>query len=270
MALWDRMCYEYSATSNVNTFQCIVLSESEFRRMADYELENEVRKEEEFKYIDQYITYRGSDSHGNAITQNTTYYIVTLARDMNGKYGRLKKTTIKTPGYLDADKDAWVSFSDLSYYSNWGGFSFYANKEGYCNTYHLIYGLYTGSVNPVVHAFEINYYLKYKRKHWFAENWGWEIVTDYPNSHSFTYYSTSLPSELRPYVSAIPWCFASGWGVFKDGRISSDLIGFQVDLTDYMNSSSRIFKNIRASDNKIQVQTIRRSVEQEKARNLRK
>ena len=240
VALWDRMAWEYSASGNVNKFQYILLSETEYNRMTDKEMIKELNKREEMKYADDYLTTVGKDYSGKAITANTAYYIVTMAYNTEDKVGELKKTKITTPAYLNADKDAWVSFDNLGYYSNWAGFSFETKKEGYCNTYHIIYGLYTEQVNSVVHAFEINYYLKNKKKHWLAAGFGWEIITDYPNNHAFNYYSTSLPSNLQPYVSNIPWAFASAWGVFKDGTLSSDLLGFQINLGNYNSSQFRV------------------------------
>lgn len=233
VALYNRMAWEYTATGQVNKFQYIVLSESELNRMTDNELLKELGKQEELKVVDDYLTTTGRDYNGYSIKENSTYYIVTVAYNNDDKAGVLKKTKVTTPAYLDANKDAYVSFENLGYYSNWGGFKFDTKKEGYCNTYHIIYGLYTSQVNAVVHAFEINYYIKNKKKHWLADNFGWEIILDYPNDHTFTYYSTSLPSDLQPYVSSIPWAFGSAWGVFKDGSLSSDLIGFQFNLSNY-------------------------------------
>ena len=233
VALYNRMAWEYTATGQVNKFQYIVLSESELNRMTDNELLKELGKQEELKVVDDYLTTTGRDYNGYSIKENSTYYIVTVAYNNDDKAGVLKKTKVTTPAYLDANKDAYVSFENLGYYSNWGGFKFDAKKEGYCNTYHIIYGLYSEQVNSVIHAFEINYYMKNRKKHWLAEYFGWEIILDYPNDHTFIYYSTSLPSEIQPYVSAIPWAFGSGWGVFKDGSLSSDLIGFQFNLSNY-------------------------------------
>lgn len=256
VALYDRMAWEYDATGTVNKFQYILLAENEFKRMTDKEMVTELSKQEEMKVIDDYISTLGSDSRGNRIAQNSTYYVVTIAYNNEDKAGELKKTKVTTPAYLNADKDAWVSFENLSYYSNWGGFCFDTKKEGYCNTYHIVYGLYTERVNSVVHAFEINYYLKNKKKHWLADGWGWEITTDYPNNHTFNYYSTNLPSDLRPYVSVIPWAFASAWGVFKDGNLSSDLLGFQVNLSNYNSAPLKVTRNNNAA---MPNKTIRRS-----------
>ena len=255
VALYDRMGWEYTATSNVNKFQWILLSEREFNRMTDNELIEELSKEEELKFVDDYLSFVAYDSHDNRITQNSTYYVVTIAYDGDGKAGELKKTKIKTPAFLNVDDDAWVNFANVACnYSQ--GFWFDAIKEGYCNTYHLIYGIQTDTYNSVVYAFEINYYLKNKKKHWFAENWEMEIVTDYPNNHTFTYSTTLL--------SYIPICFAYGWGVFKDGTISSDLVGFQWDT-----SKENARKLNMRSTNAFQNITYRRSVETERAKKMR-
>ena len=134
--------------------------------MTDKEMITELNKQEELKFVDDYLTTVGSDHNGKRITERSTYYIVTIAYNNDDKAGELKKTKVNTPAFLDADKDAYVSFENIAYFNNWGGFSFDAKKEGYCNTYHIVYGLYTDQVNSVLHAFEINYYLKNKKKHW--------------------------------------------------------------------------------------------------------
>ena len=252
VALYDRIGWEYTATSNVNKFQWILLSEREFNRMTDNELIEEISKEEELKFTDSYLSFVAYDSHDNRISQSSTYYLITIAYDSDGKAGELKKTRIKTPAFLNADNDAWVNFDNVSCNMS-QGFWFDAIKEGYCNTYHLIYGIETETFNSVVYAFEINYYLKNKKKHWLAENWEMEIVTDYPNSHTFTYSTTLL--------SYIPICFAYGWGIFKDGTISSDLVGFQWDTSK--EEARRL--NVRNADEFKNV-TYRRSVETERAK----
>ena len=255
VALYDRIGWEYTATSNVNKFQWILLSEREYNRMTDNELIEELNKEEELKFVDDYLSFVAYDSHDNRITQSSTYYLVTIAYDGDGKAGELKKTKIKTPAFLNVDNDAWVSFDNVQCNMS-QGFWFDAIKEGYCNTYHLIYGIQTDTYNSVVYAFEINYYLKNKKKHWFAENWEMEIVTDYPNNHTFTY-----PTTLLSYI---PICFAYGWGVFKDGSISSDLVGFQWDTSK--EEARRL--NVRNNDG-FQNITYRRSVETERAKKMR-
>ena len=255
VALYDRMGWEYTATSNVNKFQWILLSEREYNRMTDNELVEELSKTEELKFVDDYLSFVAYDSHDNRITQSSTYYLVTIAYDGDGKAGELKKTKIKTPAFLNVDNDAWVNFENVQCNIS-QGFWFDAIKEGYCNTYHLIYGIQTDTYNSVVYAFEINYYLKNKKKHWFAENWEMEIVTDYPNNHTFTY-----PTTLLSYI---PICFAYGWGVFKDGSISSDLVGFQWDTSK--ESVRRL--NVRNNDG-FQNITYRRSVETERAKKMR-
>lgn len=266
VALYDRIAWEYKATGNVNKFQWILLEENEFKRLTDRELTVELSKKDELKLQDDYLSVVGYDSRQNDIYPNTTYYMVTIAYDANDNSGELRKTKIKTPQYMGENDDAWVTFNNLSYIPNWGGFGFDTIKKGYCDKYHLIYGLYTEEVNPAVFAFEINYYLKNRKKHWLAEGWGWEILTSYPNNDSFTYYSSSLPSDIRPYVSLIPWCFGYGWGIFQNGVISSDIVGFQADLTDYNSSRMKVRRN---KESKLENILIRKSIEQEKARTLR-
>ena len=222
IALYDRMGWEYTATSNVDKFQWILLSEREFNRMTDREILLELSNEEQLRYADNYLSFVSYDSHDNRITPSSTYYLVTIAYDGDGKAGEMQRTTIKTPDFLNADNDAWVNFENVQCNMS-QGFWFDAIKEGYCNTYHLIYGIQSENYNSVVYAFQINYFLKNKKKHWFAENREMEIVTDYPNNHTFTYTTTKLQT--------VPICFAYGWGIFKDGSMSSDLVGFQWDTS---------------------------------------
>ncbi|MBQ8463973.1 MAG: BACON domain-containing protein [Prevotella sp.] len=265
VALYDRIAWEYKTTGNVNKFHWILLEEREFNRLTDRELTAELNTTAELKFQDNYLSVAGYDSHDNRITSSTTYYMVTLAYDADDKSGELRKIKITTPDFKGVNDDAWVTFDNLYYISNWGGFGFETIKKGYCDKYHLIYGLYTEQVNPAVFAFEINYYLKNRKKHWLAENWGWEIVTNYPNNDSFIYYSSSLPSDLRPYASYIPWCFGYAWGIFQNGTISSDILGFQVDLTDYNYSRMKVRRN---AESKVENVIIRQSVERERAKAL--
>ena len=234
VALHDRICWEYSATSNINEFQMILLSDKEYSRLTDNELLKELNQEEKLKFVDDYITSTGVDSHGNRITQNTTYWFVSIAYNENDISGALKKTKIKTPAFLDVDEDAWVSFENVQANLS-SGFWFDAKKEGYCDKYHIIYGLEPEIKNPVLYAFQINYFIKYGKKHWYAENWDLQIQTNYPNNHTFTY-----PTR---YLSTLPLCFAYGWGVFRDGKLSSDLVGFQWDTSSEETSRN----NIRSS-----------------------
>lgn len=232
VALYDRFCWEYTASSNVNTFQYILLSKNELNRLTDNELLEKVMEEEALKYNDDWLSVFGTDYNGEYIEPNSTYYFVSLATDKEGNYGALKKVEYKTPGYLDANEDAYVSFANFA--STNYGFQFDAIKEGYCNSYHIIYGVNSEKMNSAVFAFEINYYIKNKVKHWLAKNeyYEWEIILDYPNNHTFTY-SNYL-------MSYFPICFGYGWGVFKDGRISSDLIGFQLDTSSESAPQMRI------------------------------
>ena len=178
---------------------------------------------------------------------------MTIAYDREGNAGELKRTKITTPSYLDADYDAWVDFANIKA-NLLSGFQFDAIKEGYCNAYHLIYGIGEETYNSAIYAFEINYFLKYNKKHWLAENWEMEIVTNYPNNHTFTY-STS-------YLLDYPICFAYGWGVFKDGTKSSDLVGFQWDTS----TENAMQKAPLYSDDAPKNFTISRSIETEKAK----
>ncbi len=219
VALYNRMCWEYTASGDANMFQWILLPESEYKLMTDNELTAMVKKREQLKFAKDYLSSTGIDSNGKDIEDNTTYYVVTLASDKDDKYGVLNKQKITTPVYKNGDDDAWVSFSNKYYGSS--GFQFDAAKEGRSDKYHIIYGINYEIMNPVVFAFEINYYLKNKEKHWLAKNeyYEWEIQTDYPNNHTFTY--------TNQYISVFTYVFGYGWGIFPDGTLSSDLLGFQ-------------------------------------------
>lgn len=220
VVLHNIMAWEYKATSNVNTYQWILLSEGAYNRLTNNELLEELAQQEKFKVVDKYINMVSRDSYGNKIMSNTTYYIVTVATDANGKTGELWKKKLVTPIEKDTQEDALVSFSDVTA-GIYSGFQFTATKEGYCNTYHLIYGTLPSGLyyEHALYAFEINYYLKYKKKHWFTEDAGMEIVTDYPNNHTFSTYYSSYSSL----------CIAYAWGVFKDGTLSSNITGIQWD-----------------------------------------
>lgn len=257
VVLYDRMCWEYKATSNVNVFQWMLISEREYNKMTNKEIIEEISTKEKLKITDDYISFVAHDSQNNQIVSNNAYYLITLASDETGKAGELKKKKLITPEYKNATDDAWVNFDNIT--SNPSrGFWFDAIKEGYCNTYHLIYGIIPAEYiyNSAVYAFEINYYLKYKKKHWFAESWEMEIITDYPNNHTFTYSTYLLPVYSR--------CFAYGWGVFKDGTLSSDLMGFQWDT-----SAENAIQKVRSNSEKKQNMLIKRSAEERRAKRMR-
>lgn len=252
VALYDRFCWEYMGSPNVNEFQYMLLSETDLNRMTDKELRKELMEkfeDEPFKFDDGYISMLARDEYGSYLSPNTTYYYVSLATDKEGNYGSLQKVKLKTPAYLDEDEDAYVSFGDFGYNSYM--FQFDVEKEGYCNTYHMIYGVYYESLNSAVFAFEINYYIKNKKKHWLAKNeyYEWDIITDYPNNHTFSY--------TNYYMSYYPVCFGYGWGVFKDGKMSSDLLGFQYDTTS--SASPRMMVSNNSSDDTLENIIIRRS-----------
>ena len=259
VALYDRFCWEYTASANANNFQYLLLSEREYNRLTDNELREEVMQEEVLKYDDGWLSMTGYDSNDNRIASNSTYYFVSLATDKDGNYGALKKIKLKTPAYLDADQDAYVSFANFDNTSY--SFQFDAQKEGYCNTYHIIYGVYADYLNTAVFAFEINYYLKNKQKHWLAKNeyYEWEIITDYPNNHTFSY-----TSYLMSYF---PVCFGYGWGVFKDGSLSSDLLGFQKDTSS---SSAPQMKARRMTDDSPKNVIIKKSEVLKRAKSMRR
>lgn len=256
VALYNQLGWELVETGKVNKFHWLCISENEINRMTDKELLEALLKEESNKYVDDYMFFPAYDSNRNRITQNTSYYICTVAFNVNDERGEVVKTKVTTPTYLDADKDAWVSFpSDEMMYGK-GGFQFTAVKEGFCDTYHVIYGnLPSDYTYPAVaFAFEMNYYAKYRRKHWLADIWEMEINTYYPNNHTFTYSTSTL--STRPLITIF------AWGVFKDGKESSDINGGQWDISEN-NSPQRVSRSAEKSKNII----LKRSVEEKRAKN---
>lgn len=243
VALYDEICFDLTATGDINTFKYIIHSERDLNRLTDKELEEELAAQESNKFADDYIIFPDSyysEGRYYYLDPNTTYYICTIAYDVKGNPGAVKKTPIKTLEYIDYDKDAFVSFSEETY--GVGAFQFTCTKEGYCNTYHLIYGNLPASYKSysrVLYAFEINYYLTKHQKHWFAETWELKIETDYPNNHTFTYMTSTL--------SQYPLLVAMAWGVFKDGSVSSDMTGFRYDISQDGYAPNR---NVRAKSDK--------------------
>lgn len=227
VALYDEICFELKATGNINTFKYLIHSERDINRLTNKEIEAELEEQEADKFADEYIIFPDSyysDGSWYYLQENTTYYICTIAYDINGKPGALKKTPIKTRKSVDYDNDAFVTFSEVECYSD--AFLFTCTKEAYCNSYHLIYGNLPAAYQNyprVLFAFEINYYLSAKKKHWFASNWDLKIETNYPNNHTFIYPTTTL--------SQYPLLTAYAWGVFKDGSVSSNIRGFRFDIS---------------------------------------
>lgn len=227
VALYNQIGWELETKGDVNKFQYLIAAEAVVDYKTDKELLDDLTSVEAVKFKNGYLFSYPEDSYGNTIKQNTSYYICTVAYDEKDKRGEMVKTKIKTPQYYDVNNDAYVSFdNNLTYNLTGGFFQFTAHKEGYCNTYHVIFGNLPSDYyrNKVLFAFEINYYLKYNKKHWFASTWDLEIITDYPNDHLFTHYTETL--SKNPLISVF------GWGVFKDGKISSDMTGFQADISD--------------------------------------
>lgn len=229
VALYNSICWEYTSNGDVYEFQWMLLKKSDCDRISERELLAEIAEQDLLKYSEGWLSSTGRDSHNNNIVDNTDYYLITLANDQNGNSGELHKTLIKTPAYKDGDADAYVSFSNFT--NSDYLFSFDVNKEGRCDNYHLIYGtLESGDYlyKPWA-AFEIKYYLTHKKKHWLAENNDLEIVTNYPNNHTFSYVS---------FMEYYPVCAAYGWGLFKDGSISSDMFGFCIDVSESESSET--------------------------------
>lgn len=259
VVLYDRFSWEYSGTADVNTFQWMVLSAEDLSQMTDNEVLEELSGKNKLNYADDYVSYISKDSHNNTITEQSTYYIITVAYDAEGRIGPLKKTMVKTPAYLDEDNDAWVYFDNIDYNAS-TGFWFDATKAGKCSSYHMIYGNYSQTTNPALFAFEINYYLKYQKKHWFAENWGMTISLNNSSNRTFTFNTTD--------IDQYPVCIAYGWGRFSDGTLSSDLVGFQWDTSKQENNAPMRLTRKRKAEVP-ENGTICRSEEIEKAQRIR-
>ena len=221
IALYNSMCWEYEGTENVNEFQWILLSESDCNAMTDNKIIEKIKETETLSNPSSYISSTSYDDNKSRIQASSTYYLITLASDKDGNYGALKKTKIETPRFYNGDDDAYVYCSNFSHSTY--TFQFDVKKMGRCTTYHIIYGNYSGYLHSALLAFEINYYLKHQEKHWLARSNGWEIMDNYPNDHTFSHITFTLDTK--------PICFGYGWGMFSDGTLSSDLLGFQTDTS---------------------------------------
>jgi len=210
-------------SSEANQFRYLLLPESDLKYWTKKEIRDALEKQDLLKYSYGYLTTLVVDSNDDWLTGNTTYRFMSLAYDENGNAGDVYEETIKTPSRLNATDDAYISYSNLSLTDN--GFTFYASPEGRTRQYHIIYGNNNKAINLAAsYAFQINYYLKYKKKHWFTDNWKLTIETNYPNAHQF-YHSSSLSLSSNSTITA--W----GWGVFENGNRSTCLTGFDIDLT---------------------------------------
>lgn len=260
VALWNAIGWDLIASgAAVNKFHWLCVSEKEMNRLTDAELLNELLNQEALKFVDDYMFFPAHDSNRKEITQNTTYYICTVAFDTNEKRGEVVKSKVTTPPYADGDNDAWVSFlnGEISYNSY--SFQFTTVKEGFCDTYHVIYGNMAAdeSYSHVAFAFEINYFKKNGKRHWLSELYDLEIVTDYPNNHTFTH--TTYTLSFYPLIAV----FARG--VYKDGRESSDLRGGYLDV-----SANNIRMLSRTPSKPKEDIIIRRSVEEARAKKYKK
>ena len=131
VALYNQIGWDLKASGSVNTFHWMCVSEREMNRMTEKELLDALLKKESNKFVDDYMFFPSKDNSGNSITQNTTYYICTVAFDLDDKRGEVVKSKITTPAYKDADNDAWISFPNDDLYYTSSGFQFKAVKEGF-------------------------------------------------------------------------------------------------------------------------------------------
>lgn len=218
-ALYNQVCFELKATGKVNTFKLAWFDESELSYYTEKEITDAIESLDENKFADDYIYFP------NGLYANTKYYICSIAYDEKGNAGDLRKVSFKTLPYITYNDDAYVSISDLSYGDS--GFKFTMTKEAYCDTYHMICGnlpIEDSNLPGSVYAFEINYYKNNKKKHWLASNHNLEIQLNYPNSHTFYHDTNTIP--YYPVIAVY------GWGVFKDGSVSSDILGISWNTSE--------------------------------------
>lgn len=222
IALYYQTCFEFDVTGNISTFQFEIISESEINRMTDKQIIRELEKNDKLVYNDEYII------SSRTLDEKTTYYICTIAYDSEENRGELVKTRVQTPAYKDADNDAWVRTTP---YFNASYVNFEFTKQGLCHKYHAIFGAnYNEGIlgrGGAFYAFQINYYLKHGKKHWFGEKNKLTIYTNYPNDHTFSEYNYNYPTY--------PYGVMYAWGVFEDGTLSSDCVGG--DFEHYSTSS---------------------------------
>lgn len=225
VALCEEIGFELQPTGDVDVYKYIIhLGEDvDNKRVTDKDIEDELKQEDGRKLADNnpiiFPNYFYSNGNYYYMQEDTKYYICTIAYDSKGNPGALKKEPIRTRKSIDPDYDAYVSFNNANAYSD--AIEFECKKEGYCDSYHLIYGnMPSENFTKALFAFEINYYLKNKKKHWYAEQRNLKIETYYPNTHTFVHYYTKPLAEW-------PLIIIAAWGVFKDGSVSSDLnIGY--------------------------------------------
>lgn len=248
VALWDEIGFELQPTGDVDEYKYIIhLAEDiDKKRLTDKNIEDELSQLKSQKLADYNPIffpdwYLSTNGYVYDMDDNTQYYICTVAYDSKGNPGVLTKTPIRTLKYVDRDNDAYVTVEG-GFYDKYMAFD--CTKEAYCDSYHLIYGnLPRGaSYNNALFAFEINYYLKNKKKHWFAEQYNLKLETYYPNNHTFIHYYNKSLAEW-PVLVIMPW------GVYKDGSVSSDLLGIVQDTSEG-NAKSRMRVAQRPDKNK--------------------
>lgn len=231
--------WEYEAVEKkhrLNHFRYLLLPESDLNNWTPKEIRQALSEQELLKFSRNWLSTLVYDSNGNWLIGGTNYRFYSIGYDENDAEGDVYDETIRVPIRDDENDDAYITFSDISYGMN-VGFSFNASLDGRAKKYHVIYGNNDEDINiGSIYAFEMNYYLKYGKKHWYASNWELEIQTYYPNSHTFTYYTNTLP--YYPVITA--W----GWGVFEDGTMSKSVTGFDYDLSNETASCAhRVTKN---------------------------
>lgn len=221
-SLYYAVVFNLDCTSDVALTRMLLLSDYDYKHKTEAEIVSTIEKEESQIPEDETIYTRGVD-------EKTKYHILTVSYDKKGNRGELIDVEFESPVYLSGTDDAWCSFEDASY--NDSSFWFTVMKKGRCATYDLIYGANIRPsllIGPLM-AYEINYYIKNKKKNWLSEGWELQIEINYPNEHTFSCrYST-----LYQYGGLI----ATAWGIFSDGTRSSDINTISADTyADAVNS----------------------------------
>lgn len=207
-SLYYAVIFNLEPSSEVALIKMLLLSDYDYKHKTEAEIISDIEKESSEIPEDETIYTR-------AVEEKTKYHILTLSYDKKGNRGELIDVEFESPAFLSGTDDAWCSFEDATY--NESSFKFTVKKQGRCATYDLIYG---ANITPKylsgpLMAYELNYYIKNKRKNWLAESWDLLIETNYPNDHTFS----CAYSDKYQFGGLI----ATTWGVFSDGTRSSDI-----------------------------------------------
>lgn len=228
--LYYAVVFGLEYTSDVALTKMLLLSDYDYKHKTEAEIITAIEKEDSQIPEDETIYTRGVD-------EKKKYHILTLSYDKKGNRGELVDVIFDSPDFLSGTDDAWCAFEEASYSESLFWFS--VVKRGRCATYDLIYGanILPSLLNGPLMAYEINYYLKNKKKNWLSENWDLQIETNYPNDHTFS----CRYSNLYQFGGII----ATAWGVFSDGTRSSDINTISADT--YLDEVKSLGSNKKTS-----------------------